>query len=85
MNIHLLNKYTLEHLLHQDNSNDIDDKQVTITKEKKFSFYPYKKFPKIYTGGSGTEPVIVAYCLKISLGVGPIKKKASNIPDSNIQ
>jgi len=40
---------------------------------------------RIYTGGSGTEPVIAVYCLKISLGVGPIKKNPSKIPDSNIQ
>lgn len=38
-----------------------------------------------HTGGRGTEPVIAVYCLKISLGVGPIKKNPSKIPASNIQ
>lgn len=37
------------------------------------------------TGGNGTDPVMVVYCLKISLGVGPMKKKPSKMPDSNIQ
>ena len=37
------------------------------------------------TGGSGVEPVIAVYCLKISLGFGPRKKNPSNIPDSKIQ
>jgi hypothetical protein len=40
---------------------------------------------KHHTGGSGTDPVRVVYCLKISFGVGPIKKKPSKMPDSNIQ
>jgi len=44
-----------------------------------------KEFIGFCTGGSGTEPVIAVYCLKISLGVGPIKKNPSKIPDSNIQ
>jgi hypothetical protein len=39
----------------------------------------------MHTGGNGTDPVIAVYCLKISLGVGPIKKNPSKMPDSNIQ
>jgi hypothetical protein len=40
---------------------------------------------KIHTGGSGTGPVRAVYCLNISFGVGPMKKKPSKMPDSNIQ
>ena len=43
------------------------------------------RFQFLRTGGKGTEPVIVVYCLKISLGFGPRKKNPSKMPDSNIQ
>jgi hypothetical protein len=79
-----LDFFTLEHRLHHYNSNDIGDKLLPKARKGRINL-ENKRIYKIHTGGSGTEPVIAVYCLKISRGVGPRKKKPSNIPDSNIQ
>jgi hypothetical protein len=77
---------TLVHRPHHYNSNDIDDKLLPRAKQRKNEvILENKSISKIPTGGSGTEPVSAVYCLKISLGDGPMKKKPSNMPDSNIQ
>lgn len=75
---------TLGHRPHRCSSNGIDGKRWTkakiigqISRDQLILWWR--------TGGRGVEPVIAVYCLKMSLGVGPRKKKPSKMPDSNIQ
>jgi hypothetical protein len=83
-----LSARTLAHRRHHCNSIDIDDRQWTKARQdtttKDAHVHYTNNNTMLLTGGNGTVPVNVVYCLNMSLGVGPRKKKPSNMPDSNI-
>lgn len=85
----ILSKRTIEQTVERHprhcNSIYIDDKQWPKAVWNKTSFDELKWNTVTLTGGRGTLPVNVLYCLKTSVGFGPRKKNPSKMPDSNIQ